>query len=43
MQRSGVGGSCRARNVVAAVAVLVDVEAHSEARISPPLPILAPS
>ena len=31
MQRSGVGGSCRARNivdVVAAVAVLVDVEAH---------------
>ena len=34
MQRSGVGGSCRARNiddvvaVDAAVAVLVDVEAH---------------
>ena len=30
MQRSGVGGGCRARNidVAAAVAMLVDVEAH---------------
>ena len=45
MQPSVVGGSCKARgkDVVAAVAVLVDVEAHQEGRISHPPPVLAPS
>ena len=46
MQQDGADGSCRALNyyVVAVVAVLLDVEADRQQRISPPPPpTLAPS